>query len=414
MACELCSTQVVVLADGTALTEPEWQRRRAVDAKRPAQEPSVPERSAPERPVPQASVFRGAIEAMPVVDVLQFLCHARKSGLLRLTGPGGTTSIALSQGQIIGGANPERGRRIGQILVELDAITQEEVDAALATQRTASGPHRPLVSTLIAQGHLTEEAGWRGLKALIEELIVDVLGWESGSFDFEAGTVNPRDSFRHLPDGVLEGGGLDTQATLLEALRVMDERASGAKVSVDVIDLEAAFPAPPPAAEDVDEFVPTENTTVFALQRVTEPAESVPTRAQMLVHEARALLDRLPSSTKITLAAALGVVLLVLVLVLSTSGDKRVAPTPPQPTVPLDAARIETSEPAHTDMQAQPGSSEDSAVLSPAEPDVAPTQHETAKTAPRRKARKGKSPPAAKAKANGARSLFDAAVAPTE
>ena len=169
--------------------------------------------------------FGGALQDVSIVDVLQLLHSTRKTGVLTVYGPRGRAIIVLKGGRITEARHPVEGMTAGRLLLDMRAIGPADLEAALAHQQAAEEQQRqPLVATLVQLGLLHREAGWMALRKLVEATIAELTSWDDGHVVFEPSEIEVCDDFRHVPDGIVEGASLDTQATLMEALRLVDEQ----------------------------------------------------------------------------------------------------------------------------------------------------------------------------------------------
>ncbi len=169
--------------------------------------------------------FEGSFEDMPVVDVLQLLNVARKTGTLRVVGTTGAAAmLVLREGAIVGARHPNPELGVGRVLVELGHLRPEVLTAALAEQQQASEPRKPLVAALVETNQLSAGEGAAGLRRLIELTVGALVEWQSGTFVFDPGEVLLKDSIGHVPLSVLPEGGMDTQHVLVRALQILDER----------------------------------------------------------------------------------------------------------------------------------------------------------------------------------------------
>lgn len=168
--------------------------------------------------------FSGDLEHLPLVDIIQLLHSTRKTGTLCLAGPKGESQIVFDDGYIVGANHYNNNVRIGQVLVEMRAITQEDLEEALAIQRGAGDSRKPLIATLIENGRLTREDAYTGLETLIEMSIVEVLTWKKGSFSLDVHSLVVSDDFRYFPETLKQEIFLNTQSILMDALRIYDEK----------------------------------------------------------------------------------------------------------------------------------------------------------------------------------------------
>jgi hypothetical protein len=166
----------------------------------------------------------GELEHLHIVDIIQLINTARKSGTLSVKGSRGESRFIFSNGYIVGASHLSNRIRIGNVLIKMNAITRAELSQALEVQKNAGRNRKPLLITLIELGKLTREEGARGLRKLIEMALVELVGWTQGTFtlDTDVITVSPECSY---PLSKMEQEiSIDAQMILMDALRVFDER----------------------------------------------------------------------------------------------------------------------------------------------------------------------------------------------
>ena len=167
--------------------------------------------------------FTGDLEHLPIVDVIQLLHSTRKSGTLCVRSRKGESQLVFKDGYIVSANHPNNSIRIGRLLAESKAITTEALERALALQQQASGPRKPLIALLLENGALTQEAAYRGLTALIEVTIVEMLRNVRGTFALDVERFEVSDEFRYFPEHLQQELSLNTQMVLMDALRLFDE-----------------------------------------------------------------------------------------------------------------------------------------------------------------------------------------------
>ncbi len=198
--------------------------------------------------------FSGDLAHLPIVDIIQLLHSTRKTGTLFLKGPKGESQLVFNDGYFVSANHHSNKLRIGQILVEMKAITPEELERALQFQKQAGPERRPLVATLIEQGLIDRDDAYKGLETLIEMTIVEVLTWTSGTFNLDVTMVDVSDEYRYFPETLKEEIYLNAQSILMDALRIYDERMRDGTLT-DLFfgqDEESAPPEEPPAAITAD------------------------------------------------------------------------------------------------------------------------------------------------------------------
>lgn len=182
--------------------------------------------------------FSGDLEHLPIVDVIQLLHSTRKTGTLCLRSNKGESQLVFNDGLIVSANHVNNSVRIGQVLMELKAITREDLDQALLLQKTAGPDRKPLIATLIEGGRLRSEDAYTGLETLIEMTIVEVLTWTAGTFALDVDTTVVSDEYRYFPDTLKQEIYLNTQSILMDSLRIYDERMRDGSLSHGVFSAE--------------------------------------------------------------------------------------------------------------------------------------------------------------------------------
>lgn len=168
--------------------------------------------------------FAGDLEHLPIVDVIQLLHSTRKTGTLCLRSQKGESQLVFNDGYIVGANHVQNNVRIGQILVEMSAITPEQLEEALRHQRRDGVVRKPLIATLIEGGQIDRQAAYTGLETLIEMTIVEVLTWNSGTFALDVDATVISDEYRYFPEILKQEIHMNTQNILMDALRIYDEK----------------------------------------------------------------------------------------------------------------------------------------------------------------------------------------------
>lgn len=168
--------------------------------------------------------FAGDLEHLPLVDVIQLLHSTRKTGTLSLKSKKGESSLVFNDGYIVGCNHVNNKIRIGQILVQMNLLTQEALDKALEEQGNAGVNRKPLIATLIEDGYINKEDAYAGLEQLIEMTIVEVMTWTRGTFLLDVDSYFVSDEYRYFPEALDQDNVWNTQSVLMDALRIYDEK----------------------------------------------------------------------------------------------------------------------------------------------------------------------------------------------
>ena len=177
--------------------------------------------------------FTGDLEDLPIVDVIQLMHSTRNSGILHINGKRGESQLVFKKGYIVGASHLDNGIRIGDILISQGAISEETLQEALGIQHTPGTPRRPLIVTLLDWGMVQEPEAYTALKSLIELTLIEVLTWRKGTFTLEAKDEAAADEFRYYPEELEREINVDVQSTLMDALRVFDEKIRDGELTLE-------------------------------------------------------------------------------------------------------------------------------------------------------------------------------------
>lgn len=168
--------------------------------------------------------FNGDLEHFPLVDVIQMLHMTAKTGILYLKSPKGESQLVFHEGFFVSANHLNNSVRIGQVLVEMNAITPAQLTQALTEQREAGRDRKPLIATLIEQGMIDKDTAYQGLESLIEMTIVEVMTWGSGTFSLDVSKEYVSDEYRYFPEKLQQEILLNAQGILMDSLRIYDEK----------------------------------------------------------------------------------------------------------------------------------------------------------------------------------------------
>lgn len=162
--------------------------------------------------LPPGTVLAGDLSEMQPSDLLNFLHHGRRTGVLLTRSDGTERGIVLIEGNIAWACSTSPGERLGDLLIRDGLADRAQVESALADQGTPS--EKRLGQMLIERGVLGPDEVLRGLRHKVVEIFLGLLVARSGSFVFLRGIEREK-----LPAQLM----LDTQAMLLDGLRRLDE-----------------------------------------------------------------------------------------------------------------------------------------------------------------------------------------------
>jgi hypothetical protein len=196
--------------------------------------------------------FTGDLENLHIVDIIQLLHTTKKSGTFSVMGSRGESRIIFSNGYIVAANHLNNKIRIGTVLVKAKAISAEDLEEAIESQRKAGKDRKPLLYTLIELGKLNKEEAFKWLKKLIEITIVELIDWTSGAFTFELDEISVSPDCSYLPGEMEQEMNLDAQMVLMDALRVYDEKKRDREAGKEVPSDEELFGEEVPLAESME------------------------------------------------------------------------------------------------------------------------------------------------------------------
>jgi Domain of unknown function (DUF4388)/Tetratricopeptide repeat len=159
--------------------------------------------------------LEGPLKDLHIQDVFQLLDLGRKSGVLRVTSELRQTAatVCFDRGGVVAASLGSDPQPIGSRLVRVGKITAEQLHESRAMQNGGDG--RRLGDILVGMGAISRRELDRQLKGQIEEAVFDLLGWTEGYFRFEEGS--PCQAAVEAPVRS------PTEALLMEGARRLDE-----------------------------------------------------------------------------------------------------------------------------------------------------------------------------------------------
>ncbi len=203
------------------------------------------------------SLIKGDLGNFPIIDIIQLLNGAKKSGILRLSSKKGECHLLFHDGDLVSANYLNNRVRIGQILIRAGAITKQQLAQGLEIQKNAGDDRKPLVITLLEHNMVEETAAYNGIESLIEMTIVEVLTWKTGGFSLDIYKSDTTDGYHFSKIKFQQRILLNAQGVLMESLRIFDEKIRNGTMDeilsiagVTNLDLDSELPGstPPPMA----------------------------------------------------------------------------------------------------------------------------------------------------------------------
>ncbi len=159
--------------------------------------------------------IRGPLRELGIHDVFQLLDLSRKTGLLKVTSElrQNEGTVWFEHGAVVAAAIRSNPHRIGDLLLQAGKIRDEDLIRARTMQQ--EGDARRIGEILVDIGAVTRRELELQVRAQVEEVVFTVLGWSEGWFQFDEGPAAdiPRDASIRIA----------TEALLMEGARRIDE-----------------------------------------------------------------------------------------------------------------------------------------------------------------------------------------------
>lgn len=125
----------------------------------------------------------GDFATMPLKDLVVYLGNKKASGVLSLQRDVVRKQVILVDGQAINASSNEPREYLGQFLINLGKITEDQFNRAYVTQRETKVF---LGQILVMIGAVSEEQVRNALSLKMRETLLEAYQWPNGTFAFEA------------------------------------------------------------------------------------------------------------------------------------------------------------------------------------------------------------------------------------
>ncbi|MDX1645875.1 MAG: tetratricopeptide repeat protein [Longimicrobiales bacterium] len=157
--------------------------------------------------------IEGALQDVSLADICQLLGMGGKTGCLSVTDRSNFGYIYFERGRVIYASVLNRRDRLGELLVRNHVITQKHLSDAIQRQQQEKG--KKLGQVLVEVGAISEEDLHRYIRMQIEEAVYHLFTWSQGSFHFDTDQM-PDEEGVYLVS-------IPPEALLMEGARRVDE-----------------------------------------------------------------------------------------------------------------------------------------------------------------------------------------------
>ena len=129
--------------------------------------------------------LKGDIKTFPLSAVGRMLNSEKKTGVLKVTSGGYSTSIYFERGGIVFiDGDMSKDLSLGSLLKAVNAISEDDIQKSLEIARSIG---KRLGVVMIEQGYISQERLINILNYQFKEAIVEVLSWDEGEFTYSDG-----------------------------------------------------------------------------------------------------------------------------------------------------------------------------------------------------------------------------------
>ena len=157
--------------------------------------------------------IEGALQDVSLADICQLLGMGMKTGCLSMTDRSNFGYIYFEKGRVIYASVLNRKDRLGELLVRNHVITRQ--DLSTATEKQAAEKGKRLGEILVGIEALSEEELQKYIQVQIEEAVYHLFAWSQGSFHFDTDQMPDEDGIFLVS--------IPPEALLMEGARRVDE-----------------------------------------------------------------------------------------------------------------------------------------------------------------------------------------------
>jgi len=185
----------------------------------------------------------GTLKGFGIADILQLIGQQQKTGILYLKSKEQDVQVYFLDGNIVRAESITRKKKdlIGNMLVRAELITEQQLEAALETQKRTL---KRLGDVLTSSGTITAEKLKQMMQLQVTETLYGLFSWKTGSYEFKVEDVQA-DGDSITP--------LRAESVLMEGFRMVDEWPHvRKKISHEAMTFEKLKELPAKVAKDDD------------------------------------------------------------------------------------------------------------------------------------------------------------------
>jgi DNA-binding transcriptional ArsR family regulator len=155
----------------------------------------------------------GTLKDFGIADILQLIGHQTKTGRLTLKSGGEEVEVFFIDGNVVFASDKSRNSKnlLGSLLLRAELLSAEQLEEALGVQQRTL---KRLGDILVDNGAVTQQQLGQMMRLQTTETLYKLFAWKNGSYEFSQEDVDPS---RSTFDAVR------AESILLEGFRRMDE-----------------------------------------------------------------------------------------------------------------------------------------------------------------------------------------------
>lgn len=181
--------------------------------------------------------LEGYLEDLGISDILQIISLSKKSGTLSLSQERESGTITFLDGQVVRATSSLSTETLGQLLVLHKIVTTQQVNAALARQKTLKD-HQPLGAILSSVCQIQPDIIESIVKQQIEKIVFSFFTWSKGKFIFRLGEPQTFGSTTVNPFDFMLGKGVSSQRLVVKGQRFAGQLDTDDSADDDVVEKE--------------------------------------------------------------------------------------------------------------------------------------------------------------------------------
>lgn len=186
----------------------------------------------------------GKLEDIPPGEILMILSDSEKTGKLNVTTGTQEGMIVFRGGKIIYAASSTIRETFGSIALTLQIVSSRQLEQAVQLQYRSHEDKR-LGEILVELGAMRQEDVERVLAHQVSQVVREIFEWKTGYFRFRNLEIEEEGDVEVDARDFIAGSPLDTRSVALDAARELDETSRTAEAARARAEAEAEEPAEP-------------------------------------------------------------------------------------------------------------------------------------------------------------------------